>query len=61
MRPQWFDLDSIPYDDMWADDLHWLPWYVQHTRYSFFQELCLVVCLLVGVRPAQDVLGLLPL
>jgi len=25
MRPQWFSIDAIPYDLMWADDIHWLP------------------------------------
>ena len=25
MRPQWFDTECIPYDEMWADDRHWLP------------------------------------
>lgn len=25
MRPQWFGLDAIPYDEMWADDYLWLP------------------------------------
>jgi 8-oxo-dGTP diphosphatase len=25
MRPQWFDISDIPYDDMWADDRLWLP------------------------------------
>ncbi len=24
MKPQWFDLDQIPYDDMWPDSIHWL-------------------------------------
>ena len=23
--PLWFDLDRIPYDEMWADDVLWLP------------------------------------
>lgn len=23
--PQWFALDAIPFDAMWADDRHWLP------------------------------------
>lgn len=23
--PIWFALDSIPFDEMWADDRHWLP------------------------------------
>ena len=25
MRPRWFDLKDIPYDQMWADDRYWLP------------------------------------
>lgn len=25
MAPKWFDLDKIPYENMWADDPHWLP------------------------------------
>ncbi|MEK7570011.1 MAG: 8-oxo-dGTP diphosphatase [Patescibacteria group bacterium] len=25
MRPQWFDFDAIPYQEMWLDDKHWLP------------------------------------
>lgn len=25
MAPQWFDASAIPYDEMWADDPHWLP------------------------------------
>jgi 8-oxo-dGTP diphosphatase / 2-hydroxy-dATP diphosphatase len=25
MNPQWFDLDKIPFKDMWADDPFWLP------------------------------------
>ena len=25
MAPQWFKLDQIPYDDMWQDDIVWLP------------------------------------
>ena len=24
-RPEWFRFDEIPYDRMWADDIHWLP------------------------------------
>jgi 8-oxo-dGTP diphosphatase len=23
--PLWFDVDTIPYDEMWADDRYWLP------------------------------------
>lgn len=25
MRPQWFDLDKVPYEIMWVDDKFWLP------------------------------------
>lgn len=25
MAPDWFPMDGIPYDRMWADDAHWLP------------------------------------
>jgi 8-oxo-dGTP pyrophosphatase MutT (NUDIX family) len=25
MFPQWFDVDEIPYDKMWADDRLWIP------------------------------------
>lgn len=25
MSPRWFQIDSIPYGEMWDDDPHWLP------------------------------------
>ncbi|MEK7644900.1 MAG: 8-oxo-dGTP diphosphatase [Patescibacteria group bacterium] len=25
MTPCWFDLAKIPYEQMWSDDIHWLP------------------------------------
>jgi 8-oxo-dGTP diphosphatase/2-hydroxy-dATP diphosphatase len=25
MAPQWFDVQAIPYDEMWSDDRFWLP------------------------------------
>lgn len=25
MAPCWFDLEKIPYESMWSDDIHWLP------------------------------------
>lgn len=25
MAPRWFMLSDIPYDDMWEDDIYWLP------------------------------------
>ena len=23
--PEWFDFDSVPYDEMWEDDRYWMP------------------------------------
>jgi 8-oxo-dGTP diphosphatase/2-hydroxy-dATP diphosphatase len=34
MRPQWFSLDKIPFDQMWADDYLWFP-YLQSKRPFF--------------------------
>jgi 8-oxo-dGTP diphosphatase/2-hydroxy-dATP diphosphatase len=25
MRPQWFDIEDIPFAQMWADDKYWFP------------------------------------
>ena len=25
MRPQWFEIENIPYSEMWESDRHWLP------------------------------------
>ncbi len=25
MRPQWFPIDALPFENMWADDPHWIP------------------------------------
>lgn len=25
MSPQWFNIDNLPFDKMWSDDIHWLP------------------------------------
>lgn len=25
MKPEWFDIDKIPFDKMWPDDSYWLP------------------------------------
>ncbi|ORZ00424.1 NUDIX hydrolase domain-like protein [Syncephalastrum racemosum] len=36
MRPKWFTYDSIPYDQMWADDRQWIPHLLN--RELFFGE-----------------------
>ena len=25
MRPQWYRIDKLPFENMWIDDPHWLP------------------------------------
>ena len=41
-EPQWFGLDEIPYDNMWADDKHWLPMVLAgkkvEGRFNFINE-----------------------
>ncbi|KAI5735453.1 hypothetical protein M8J77_018526 [Diaphorina citri] len=34
MRPQWFTVDSIPYDQMWLDDKYWLPLLIRGDRFK---------------------------
>ncbi|XP_062999033.1 oxidized purine nucleoside triphosphate hydrolase [Elgaria multicarinata webbii] len=29
MRPQWFELDQMPYKNMWPDDIYWFPLLLQ--------------------------------
>lgn len=39
IKPLWFDLDKIPYENMWADDIYWLPrvleWEI-NIEYNFY-------------------------
>lgn len=34
MRPQWFALHEIPFDQMWADDRHWLPLFLEGKNFK---------------------------
>jgi len=34
MKPQWFHVDEIPYDRMWADDRHWMPLLLDGKRFD---------------------------
>lgn len=42
MRPQWFTTDAIPYDEMWPDDIHWIPVFLTgkkfRTKFLFGEE-----------------------
>ena len=32
MAPEWFNINAIPYDDMWQDDRYWLPQVLEGKR-----------------------------
>lgn len=34
MKPQWYDLQAIPYDAMWSDDPYWLPLVLEGKKLS---------------------------
>lgn len=32
MKPEWFDYENIPFDQMWADDKQWFPFIIEHQQ-----------------------------
>ncbi|MGD2072863.1 MAG: 8-oxo-dGTP diphosphatase [Candidatus Thorarchaeota archaeon] len=34
MKPEWFDINDIPYDEMWADDKYWLPLLLSNRKFE---------------------------
>jgi 8-oxo-dGTP diphosphatase/2-hydroxy-dATP diphosphatase len=34
MRPQWFDVNKIPYEQMWINDPHWLPLFLEGKKFK---------------------------
>jgi hypothetical protein len=35
MRPQWWDIDKIPYEHMWEDDIIWLPRFIRWEKFEY--------------------------
>ena len=33
MKPQWFDTDKIPFESMWPDDEHWMPYFLSGKKF----------------------------
>ncbi|XP_069503722.1 oxidized purine nucleoside triphosphate hydrolase [Ambystoma mexicanum] len=33
MRPQWFELDNVPFMQMWPDDIYWFPIMLQKRKF----------------------------
>ncbi len=36
MQPKWFNLDSIPYQEMWPDDIYWYPLLLQKKQFEAY-------------------------
>ena len=34
MKPQWFSVQEIPYETMWADDKYWLPLFLENKKFE---------------------------
>ena len=34
MRPQWFNEDEVPFDDMWPNDIYWFPLFLQGKNFK---------------------------
>jgi len=34
MLPQWFDIKEIPFDNMWADDIYWMPLFLKGNKFK---------------------------
>ncbi|TRZ50771.1 8-oxo-dGTP diphosphatase [bacterium] len=34
MRPQWFHVDKIPFEEMWPDDIHWIPLFLNGKKFK---------------------------
>jgi len=34
MKPQWFNVDEIPYEQMWTDDSHWMPIFLKGKKFK---------------------------
>ena len=34
MKPKWFFVDKLPYNQMWSDDRYWLPMFLNRKRFE---------------------------
>lgn len=34
MRPQWFEINDIPFSQMWPDDIYWIPFVLENKMFK---------------------------
>lgn len=34
MKPDWFDINSLPYEKMWDDDKYWMPMFLEGKKFT---------------------------
>ncbi len=34
MKPQWFEIDAVPFDEMWQDDRYWFPVFFEDREFT---------------------------
>lgn len=34
MKPKWFNIDEIPFTEMWADDPYWMPMFLKDKKFK---------------------------
>jgi len=34
MKPQWFNIDEIPFKEMWPDDIFWIPLFLKGEKFK---------------------------
>ncbi|MEK7606177.1 MAG: 8-oxo-dGTP diphosphatase [Patescibacteria group bacterium] len=34
MKPEWFHVDDIPFAQMWPDDIHWFPYFLERKKFK---------------------------
>jgi len=34
MKPEWFDIDKIPFKNMWPDDQYWMPLFLKNKKFK---------------------------
>ncbi len=33
MKPEWFSVNEIPFEQMWPDDIHWMPFFLAGNKF----------------------------